>query len=142
MTIKPLVVVSLLSFIFNPSNVKIDESQASKQEIILSRVIENIIKDSVKYNLHTEEEYTLLFEDDYSDTLPQDIEEDDELYKDYAEVPACLPNKEDVDFEYKKQAVEYWQSGKKDHYPWKVYSRSIEKLLPIVSYGGGNYKLK
>ena len=113
MAINPLVVISLLSIVFNPNNVKIEESQANEQEITLYHVIENIIKESVNYNLHTEEEYTLLFEDDYSDTLPQDIEEEDELNKYYAELPAFLLNEEDVDFEYKKQAVQYWQSGKR-----------------------------
>ena len=29
------------------------------------------------------------------------------------QIPAYLPNEEDVDFEYKKQAVQYWQSGKR-----------------------------
>ena len=88
MAINPLVIISLLSIVFNPNNVKIEESQANEQAITLYHVIENIIKESVNYNLHTEEEYTLLFEDDYSDTLPQDIEEEDELNKDYAD--SCL----------------------------------------------------
>ena len=73
MAINPLVAISLLSIVFNSNNVKIEESQANEQEITLYHVIENIIKKSVNYNLHTEEEYTLLFQDDYSDTLPQDI---------------------------------------------------------------------
>ena len=47
MAINPQVVISLLSIVFNPNNVKIEESQANEQEITLYHVIENIIKESV-----------------------------------------------------------------------------------------------
>lgn len=113
MVINPVVILALLSVTFNPRNDKVKESEANTEELALYRVLENIIQDSVNYNVHTEEEYTLRFEEDYSDTLPQDVDETDELYNDYAEVPTCLRNEEGVDFEYKKQAVDYWQSGKR-----------------------------
>ena len=111
MIINPITVVTLLSLTFNPNKIEIDHSKVNEDEQLLHDYIEDIIRHSIDNLIGIDQEIQLHFNDYDSDIFAQAIDESD-TSQDYAEVPACLYRDEPINFDYKKRAVAFWQSGK------------------------------
>lgn len=116
MRINPLNVVNLLLAYFQTLN--IPKSETNYKEIQLSERILSILIDSMnEFNgIDMIVEDTLDFQEDYKAHDVQIVEDEvNHHIPDFPEVPTdqCTEDREDVSFEYKQRAVEYWRSGKK-----------------------------
>lgn len=87
-------------------------NDAEKQ---LHNYIEDVLKKSIENNYLDDDYETsddLRFVDDDFDINPHAIDEEIHV-EDYSEVPTCISTDTTVDEEYKRKAVDYWESGKK-----------------------------
>ena len=122
MIINSITVVTLLSLTFNQNKIEIDRSKVNEDEQLLHDYID-IIRHSIDNPIGIDQEIQLHFNDNDSDIFAQAIDES-ETSQDYAEVPACLYRDEPINFECKKRAVAFLQSGK----PKPLSLESIKKI--------------
>ena len=118
--------LTLLSLTFNPNKIEIDRSKVNEDEQLLHDYIEDIIRHSIDNPIAIDQEIHLHFNDYDSDIIAQAIHESD-TSQDYAEVPACLYRDEPINFDYKKRAVAFWQSGKTKPLSLESVKKKIQK---------------
>lgn len=118
MLINPLNVIALLVLTFNTQRLDIGETDINADEAHLHDVIEDVIKRSaVDSFFDIDQILTLDFLDGDSVVQPQAVgdSEEDHSELDYADVPHCMSTPEEVNFNYKVEAVAFWTSGKSSH---------------------------
>lgn len=129
MLINPIHIVALLSVTFNPERLEINPLEVNQDERFVADVIEKIIRQSIDNSyMDVESEMSLSFDNDDSDISPQTTDYIEDYNEDFAEVPACLYKEESVNYDYKKQAVEYWQSGKRGPLSYDSVKSKFRKL--------------
>lgn len=119
MYVNPLNVIQLLSIVFNA--MELPESPFTESERQLSEELEIIIKDAMSQPMGTEIEWSLDFEFPNAVRELEIIEDNDETedwnHQRYMNPnidrpgEVCTNDNEDLDYDYKKQAVEFWRSG-------------------------------
>ncbi|XP_015592407.1 uncharacterized protein LOC107272696 [Cephus cinctus] len=116
MKINPLNVVNLLLAYFQ--TLQIPNSVTNYKEIELSEKLKQILIDAANdFNeVDTIFEDTLDFEEEYKDCDAEIVEDEVQHHfpdPDVALTNQCTKGTEDINFDYKQKAVEYWRSGKR-----------------------------
>ncbi|XP_015595132.1 uncharacterized protein LOC107274028 [Cephus cinctus] len=116
MKINPLNVVNLLLAYFQ--TLQIPNSVTNYKEIELSEKLKQILIDAANdFNeVDTIFEDTLDFEEEYKDCDAEIVEDEVQHHfpdPDVAPTNQCTKDTEDINFDYKQKAVEYWRSGKR-----------------------------
>jgi hypothetical protein len=153
MQINPVNVINLLLVTFQSMN--IPNSPISQQEIELKDQIEIILRDAMDYSnvIETISDETLDFQEEYKDNDAQIIE-DIQLHW-IPDVPSpptdvCTTDYEELSYDYKRRAVEYWRSGKKKNLSLESVRQKFRKVQSISQLkrwahhinNGGTYREK
>lgn len=116
MKVNPINVIRLLLATFEAMNVP--ETPINHEEIQLKEKFEIILLNAMNEYSGVEaiEENTLYFEEPYKDWEMEIVEDDEyapEFHIQERSPDVCTSDDEDLSYEYKSRAVEYWRSGKK-----------------------------
>lgn len=115
MKINPINVINLLLTAFQSLNIQ--ESQVNFKEIEVAKKIETILLDAMNdfngVEIITDE--TLDFQEPFKDMEAEIVE--DEILHHFPDLPfsptnECTKDEEDISYDYKLKAVEYWRSSK------------------------------
>ena len=116
MKVNPINVINLLLTTFQ--TLRIENSELNEAERQLSSQLKIVLLDAMNehYSIDVEMEESLDFQEQFKDINARIIE-DQHLHhlQDPPESPTeeCTKDGEQLDFEYKRRAVEYWRTGKK-----------------------------
>lgn len=148
MKINPLNVINLLLAYFQTLN--IPDSVTNDHEIQLAERMKSILIDFT-YDFNDVEmitEESLDFQEPYKEHYAKIVEDDVQhhLSEPY-EVPTneCTNDNEEVDFEYKKRAVEFWRSGKtknlsiktvQNRFKHVISDRQLRRWAHTINQGG------
>lgn len=151
--VNPLNVVNLLLLTFQ--SLKIPETPVNNNEIELKNQIEHILFDAMNEfnNVEISTDETLDFQEPFKDVDPH-IVEDEVMHTSpsppHVPTDECVSDEEDLSFDYKTRAVNYWRSGKKKNL--SVHSvqqkfrkvKSVRQLRRWAHYlnKGGTYREK
>lgn len=103
------------------------ESIITDEERSFTLHLENLIKDSINTQVFIESYNTLNYDD--NNVFPDAVAVEDEFEDDYEEVVKDDKKvKATIDIEYKKQAVEFWRSGKKKNKNFETVQRRFRKV--------------
>ena len=134
MKINPLNVVNLLLAYFQ--TLEIPNSVTNYKEIQLSEKLKQILIDATndfnEVDMIVEE--TLDFQEEYKDCDAKIVEDEVQHHfpdPDYAPTNQCTKDTEDISFDYKQKAVEYWRSGKKKHLSIETVQKRFRKVSSI-----------
>lgn len=125
-------VIQRLLITFRVSTIVKTIPELNDAETQLHDHIEYVLKNSAGNNyFDVETSNNLYFLDDDFDIDPHIIDDGyEEVHtEDYAEVPTCDPTDTTVDYEYKRKAVDYWESGKKK----KLSISTVQSKYKLVS---------
>lgn len=153
MRVNPLNVINLLLAYFQ--TLQIQDSVTNHKEIELSETIKQILIDSAKElnDIEMIVEDTLDFQEEYKDYDAKFVEDQELHHFSHAfEAPTdhCTYDIQEVDFNYKLKAVEYWRSGKKKNLSLESVKSKYKKVSSISQLKrwahtinkGGTYKEK
>lgn len=137
MFVNPMNVLNLLLATFQ--TMYLPTTEVNRQEIILKESIQKILLDSIwDFNtLEVSEESTLGFVDDFSGTDAEYVEDAEDWSEEGVAGPSSSvcpsPVNDEIPFDYKKRAVEYWRSGKKAISSFLLYKSHLRDLLILVN---------
>lgn len=151
MKVNPINVIKLLLATFEAMN--IPETPINNAEIEVKENFEKVLIDCIDdYNgVEIIEEQSLDFQEPFKQNDINAIE--DTLWQ-HDEGPVysdtCSEDEEDLSYDYKRKAVEYWRSGKKKNYSVDVVNQKFKKVKSIRQLRrwanqinkGGTYKEK
>lgn len=150
MIVNPLNVIRLLLITFEAMNIA--ESPINNEERELKNNIENILLQSMQdFNgVEYVEENTLDFQEPYKECEANPIEDNVMEWSPGTPSDTCSNDEEDLSYDYKRRAVEFWRSGKKKnlsvdsvkHRFKKVKSKSQLKRWAHQFNKGGTYMEK
>lgn len=150
MKVNPINVINLLLTIFQ--GMQIPETSINKDEVELAENFKNILLYSMN-EVHAVEiinEETLDFEESFKNYEVNPVE-DDIWYKNEDDSDTCRIDREELDQDYKRKAVEYWRSSKKRK---NLSIETVQKRFKLVNSArqlrrwahqinkGGTYKEK
>lgn len=134
MKVNPLNVINLLLATFQ--SLKIPESPINNNEIELKNQIEHILYDAMnEFNdLEMSIDETLDFQEPFKDVDPQIVE--DEVTHTLPDSPyfptdECVADEEDLSFDYKTRAVNYWRRGKKKNLSIHSVQQKFKKVKSV-----------
>lgn len=115
MYVNPINVLNLLLGIFQAMN--IPESPINEAEKELAENLRQILISSMDEinTVEAIEEETLAFEEEFKDYEAKAVE-DDTWFKDEQVNDACSEDQDELSYDYKKKAVDFWRSGKKKEF--------------------------
>lgn len=128
MTINPKNILKLLITVFDQSQYDLESviSEEVISEKAFSFQIETLIKDAIQDSLLVET-YTLTFD---KNAIPESVsiedEGDDFTIEKSVDFDATAVEK--IDVEYKRKAVTYWKSGKKNKLKFESVQRCFKRL--------------
>lgn len=92
------------------------DSPVNNDEVELTEKLEQLLKDAMNEFNHLEiiEDTTLDFQEPFKDSVVEAVEDNDEWSSGVARLDpmTCSDDEEDLSYDYKRRAVEYWRSGK------------------------------
>ncbi|XP_071050604.1 uncharacterized protein [Onthophagus taurus] len=127
-TINPINVLNLLMTVFTVMN--IPQTPVNEAEVSLKENIQRILMESMEdYNMQIEDETVLIFDSSNGINDGQQIIEDQDTTDRFVEdTDAHCPLKDDIDYEYKLEAVNYWTSGKKGYLKLETVKNKYRKV--------------
>ncbi|XP_046611010.1 uncharacterized protein LOC124300723 [Neodiprion virginianus] len=134
MKINPLNVIRMLLATFEV--MRLPDSPVNNDEIQLKANFENILLSAVNEYSGFEmvEENSLHFEEPFKDwemEIVEDKEWANALYESELSPDTCTRDNEDLSYEYKLRAVEYWRSGKKGNLGLGSVKQKCKKVQSI-----------
>lgn len=152
MAINPMNIINLLLLSFQVLNIK--ESPITKEEIALKDSIEQLLRDCMNDFNEPEfiQETTLDFQEPFKDVEMHIVEDIDRIWT--ADVDesslTCTADTEDLTWDYKSKAVDYWRSGVTKNLALETVQHRFRKVKSITQLKrwahtlnkGGTYKEK
>lgn len=130
MIVNPINVINLLLATFQ--TMYLPETDVNRQEILLKESIQKILMDSI-YDFNTfeiTEESTLHFQEPFKEGESEYVDDEEDWSEEGLPGPSstCPHPAGEVDFDYKKRAVDYWRSGKKGNLKFSSVQTQFKRL--------------
>lgn len=153
MKVNPLNVINLLLATFQTLNIK--ETPINMREIEMKEHFEAILLDAMEeFNgVEMMVEESLDFQEPFKNSDAQIIEDDVQHHipdPAFSPTDRCTKDEEEISYDYKLRAVEYWRSGKKKNLSLESVQQKFRKVLSVKQlrrwahtlHKGGTYREK